>query len=62
MVEGTQSLHFSNPIYIKTIRKVLQGGISSVLMIGSVLVLIQVLSERGAFGGVKGGVLSYCPI
>ena len=27
----------------------LQGGILSALMLGSVLVLVQVLSERGAF-------------
>ena len=37
--------------------KVLQGGILSAVMLGSVLALIQVLSERGAFGGVRGGVL-----
>ena len=28
---------------------VLQGGVLSALMIGSVLVLVQVLSERGVF-------------
>ena len=41
---------------------VLQGGILSALMIGSVLVLAQALSERGAFGANGAGVLSYCPI
>ena len=39
--------------------KVLQGVILSALMLGSVLALVQVLSQRGAFWGVKGGV---CPI
>ena len=41
--------------------KVLQGGILSALMPSSVLALAQALSERSAFGGVK-GVLSYSPI
>ena len=41
---------------------VLQGGILSALMLGSVLVLAQVLSEWGAFGVDGAGVLSYCPI
>ena len=41
---------------------VLQGGILSVLMIGRILVLAQVLSEWGAFGANGAGVLSYCPI
>ena len=40
---------------------VLQDGILSVLMIGRVLVLIQVLSEWGAFGVDEAGVLLYCP-
>ena len=39
---------------------VLQGGILSVLMIGRVLVLAQVLSEWSAFGVDGAGVLSYC--
>ena len=30
--------------------KVLQGGVLSALMLGSVLALAQALSERGAFG------------
>ena len=41
---------------------VLQGGILSVLMIGRVLVLIQVLSECDAFGVDRTGVLFCCPI
>ena len=61
MTEGTQCLHFSNLIYVENY-KVLQGGVLSALMLGSVLALAQALSERGAFGGVKGGVLSYLPI
>ena len=40
---------------------VLQGGILSVLMIGGVLVLTQMLSEWGAFRVDGAGVLSYCP-
>ena len=40
---------------------VLQGGVLSALMAGSVLVLAQVLSGWGAFGVDGGGVLSYCP-
>ena len=40
---------------------VLQGGILSALMIGSVLVLAQALSEWGVFGVDGAGVLSYCP-
>ena len=61
MTEGTWSLHFSNPIYIVTIRfyKVV---VLSALMLDSVLVLAQALSEKGAFGGVKRGVLFYSPI
>ena len=42
--------------------KVLQGGVLSVLMLGSVLALVQVLSERGAFWWCKRGsfvLLSY---
>ena len=39
---------------------VLQSGILSELMAGSVLVLAQALSERGAFGVDGAGVLSYC--
>ena len=42
--------------------KVLQGDVLSVLMIGRVLVLVQALSEWGAFGVDRAGVLSYCPI
>ena len=38
---------------------VLQDGVLSILMLGSVLVLVQVLSERGAFR-VNEWVL--CPI
>ena len=60
MTEGTQSFHFSNPIYIDY--KVLPHGILSALMLDSVLALAQVLSKKGAFGSVKGGVLSCCPI
>ena len=41
---------------------VLQGGILSGLILGSVLLLVQVLSERSAFGGVKGGVLLYSSV
>ena len=41
---------------------VLQGGISSALMLGSVFVLALALSKRGAFLGNRLGVLSYCPI
>ena len=41
--------------------KVLQGGILSVLMIGRVLVLVQILSVWGAFGVDGAGGLSYCP-
>ena len=41
---------------------VLQGGILSALMIGSVLVLVQALSEWGVFGANGAGVLPYCPI
>ena len=37
---------------------VLQGGILIANMLGCVLVLAQVLSERGVFWGVKGG---FCP-
>ena len=40
---------------------VLQGGILSALMIGRVLLLVQALSEWGAFGVDGAGVLSYCP-
>ena len=39
---------------------VLQGGILSVLMTDSILV--QALSEWGAFGADGAGVFSYCPI
>ena len=38
---------------------VLQGGVLSVLMLGSVLALIQMLSERSAFQGIKVAVLFY---
>ena len=38
---------------------VLQGGILSGLMIGRVFVLIQTLSEWGAFGVDGAGVFSY---
>ena len=41
---------------------VLQGDVLSVLMIGRVLVLVQALSEWGAFGVDGAGVMSYCPI
>ena len=41
---------------------VLQGDVSSALMIGRVLVLAQVLGEWGAFGVDGAGVWSYCPI
>ena len=41
---------------------VLQGDVLLVLMIDSVLVLIQGLSEWGAFGVDGAGVLFYCPI
>ena len=41
--------------------KVLQGGVLSVLMIGRVLVLVQVLSEWSAFGVNGAGSLSYSP-
>ena len=41
---------------------VLQGGILLALMIDSVLVLAQALSEWGAFGVDGAGVLSSCPI
>ena len=41
---------------------VLQGGILSAIMLGSVLVLVQVLNERGAFWGKRLSILSYCPI
>ena len=41
--------------------KVLQGGVLSALMTGRVLVLIQALSEWGAFGVNGAGGLSYCP-
>ena len=40
---------------------VLQGGVLSVFMTGGVLVLVQALSEWGAFGVDGAGVLSYCP-
>ena len=40
---------------------VLQDGILSVLMIGEVLVLVQMLSEWSTFGVDGAGVLSYCP-
>ena len=40
----------------------LQGGILLALMMGSVLVLAQALSEWGAFGANGAGVLSNCPI
>ena len=40
---------------------VLQGGVLSVLMIGGVLVLVQVLSEWSVLGVDEGGVLFYCP-
>ena len=39
---------------------VLQGGILSALTIGRVLVLVQALSEWGAFGVDGAGVLSHC--
>ena len=39
--------------------KVLQGGILTALMLGSVLVLTQALSERGVFWGVKGGFVPF---
>ena len=38
----------------------LQDGILSVLMAGSVLVLVQALSEWDAFAVDEAGVLSYC--
>ena len=41
---------------------VLQGGILSVLMTDSDLVLIQALSERGAFEVDGAGVLFYSPL
>ena len=41
---------------------VLQGDVLSVLVIGGVLVLVQVLGEWSAFGVDGAGVLSYCPI
>ena len=41
---------------------VLQGGVLSALMLGSVLVLAQALSKKVAFWGKTVGVLSYCPI
>ena len=41
---------------------VLQGDVLLVLMTGSVLVLVQVLSEWGAFRVDGGGLLSYYPI
>ena len=44
------------------INMVLQDGVLSALMLGSVLVLIQALSKRGAFLVKWIGVLSYCPI
>ena len=40
---------------------VLQGRVLSGLMIGGVLVLVQALSEWGAFGVDGVGILSYCP-
>ena len=39
-----------------------QGSILSVLLLGSILVLAQILSERGAFLGKWIGILSYFPI
>ena len=61
MTEGTQSLHFScYHLYEKY--KVLQDAVLSALMLGRVLVLAKAVSKRGAFGGVKGGVLFYSPI
>ena len=41
---------------------VLQGDILSVLMIGSILILVQVLSECSVFGVDETGVLFYYPI
>ena len=41
---------------------VLQGGILSALIIGSVFVLAQTLSEWNVLGADGAGVLSYCPI
>ena len=38
---------------------VLQGGVLLVLILDSVLVLIQVLSERNAFQGIRVGIWSY---
>ena len=57
MTEGTQSVFFRHHLYKNY--KVLQGGILSALMLCSVLALVHVLCKRGAFGGVKGGVLFY---
>ena len=54
-------MYFKTLIYTR-ILMVLQGDILSVLMIGRVLVLAQVLSEWGAFGADRAGVLSCCPI
>ena len=48
---------FKSNLYNKY--KVLQGGILSAPMLGSVLVLAQVLNERDVFWGVKG---EFCPI
>ena len=42
--------------------KVLQGDVLSILIMGRVLVLIQVLSEWGAFGTDGPGIFFYCSI
>ena len=46
----------SSMFYIIFIHKynVLQGGVLSAHLLGCILVLVQVLSERAAFGGAKG--------
>ena len=49
MTEGTFSLYFKT-LYLYMNYMVLQGGVLSTLVIGSVLVvLVQELNERGAF-------------
>ena len=40
---------------------VLQGGVLSACLLGCIHVMAQVLSERVAFRGVKGGVLFHSP-
>ena len=69
MVGGAVALYVYNVVAFTFFKhhlyknyKVLQGGILSALMFGSLLALIQALSERDVFGGVNGGVLSYSPI